>query len=133
MVILVLDEEMDQALGMTLGVLNSCGFKTKVLHERELRMLSTERTILIGKHPKKKHNGTNQHRRRFVFHRCHGFRSVGYAEGADREIDSLWWRDLYYKLRSLLWEEPESERLDLIIPLARLKKLGNQPFGQGDF
>lgn len=126
MIILVLAEEMDRALGMTLGVLNSCGFETKVVEERELRALPTERTILIGKHPQKRHNGNSGHRRRFALYRYRGFRSVGYAEGADSEMDHLWWRDLFYKLRRLIRDEiPESERLDLIVPLGRLKELGD--------
>ena len=124
MLILVLAEEMDQALGMTLGVLNSCGFKTRVVESRELRILSKQKSILIGRHPQKRHNGHTRHRRRFTLYRRDGLHSIGYADGA--EMDHLWWRDLFYKLRQLIWDEmPEREQLDLVLPLARLKKLGD--------
>ena len=125
MIILVLADQVNYALGATIGVLNSCGFKTRVIERGELRRFSTQTTIIISKHPRKRYNGSG-HRRRFALYRYDGFRSIGYAEGADREVDCLWWRDLFCKIRCLIWDEiPEQEQMDLIIPLARLKEWGD--------
>ncbi len=125
MVIIALAEEMDRALGTTLGVISECGFETMVAESDKLGQISKERAIIIGKHPRKRHNGENMHRRRFALYQYRGFRAVGYAAGAEREIDCLWWRDLFYKLRRLIENGmPESERLNLVVPLGRLREMG---------
>jgi len=50
------------------------------------------------------------------------FNVLGYADGA--EIDILWWRDLYYKLRQLIQEEVSQEDYHkFFIPLQRLKEM----------
>ncbi len=124
MIILVLADEIDQALGITIGTLNSCGFETRVIERGEIKSLS-EKIVLLRKHPCKKHNGSNGHRRRFASYRSRGYCVIGYAEGAEREIDHLWWRDLFYKLRCVIEAEiPESERLKLFSSMEKLRKKG---------
>ncbi len=125
MIIIVLAEEMDRALGMTLGAINECGFETMVVDDRGLDRVAEGKAIIIGRHPRKRHNGESMHRRRFALYRYRGFRAVGYAAGAECDIDCLWWRDLFYKLRHLIENgAPESERLDLVVPLERLREMG---------
>ncbi len=123
MIILVLVEEIDQALGITLGILNSCGFETRVVEKSELNCIGS-RFVILGKHPQKKHNGNGVHRRRFALYRYRGFRAIGYAKRADKEMDHIWWRDLFYKLRYVIKTDiPESESLELLMPMERLRSL----------
>ena len=120
MVVLALAEEIDFLLAKTLGVLNSCGFRTIVVNKKYLKFFSKEETILLGKHPKKKVKNGSKSRRRFTFYRHHGFCAIGYAEGA--RMDFLWWRDLFHKIRRLVWDKGN---YSLILPLEKLRELGS--------
>lgn len=120
MIVLALAEEIDFLLAKTLGVLNSCGFRTMVINKQDLELFSKEKAILLGKHPKKKVKNGGESRRRFAFYRYYGFCAIGYAEGA--RMDFLWWRDLFHKIRRLVWDKGN---YSFILPLEKLRELGS--------
>lgn len=124
MLIVVFVEEIDDLLGVTLGALNECNFETRVIQESHFRILSqnSNKLIVLGKHPTKRHNGGSDHRRRFAYYEYCGVQAIGYAEGAKQ--DNLWWRDLHYKLRDLIRKNCSGkEQYDLLFDLSRLSKL----------
>jgi hypothetical protein len=123
-IILVGVSEGDQALQTTFKALSACGFQTLFTNREQLDKIQ-KKVIIIGKHPKKRHNGKGTHRRRFALYQHFGFCAIGYAEGAEKEIDHLWWRDLFYKLRQIIESEVLGEdRFRLVVPLENLKEMG---------
>ncbi len=110
------EEKRDKKLGKTAKMLSGCGFQVSFIKKDEVKKL--KKGILITKTKKRRNNNEENHRRRFISTKEGDLCLIQYVEGA--EIDSLWWRDLCFRISQVILKE------NLFQETSSLEKLKNK-------